>query len=141
MKLARKSPRNKTTQFTSLSHINHFTLRSTVIINTGFNWFFNPSLSLEDPTIDASKITLFPNPTDNSVTLRNPFLIGLESIKIYDINGRIIESRIIDKDSKWSYDNGLRSLLPSIFNLSLLGYPFILPDMVSRFIRSIDIFE
>lgn len=38
--------------------------------------------------------------------------------------------RIIDKDSKWTYDNGLRSLLPSIFNLTLLGYPFILPDMV-----------
>ena len=71
-----------------------------IFFNTDFNWFFNPSLSLEDPTIDASKITLFPNPTDNSVTLRNPFLIGLESIKIYDINGRIIESRIIDKDSK-----------------------------------------
>ena len=38
--------------------------------------------------------------------------------------------RIIDKDSDWSYSNGLRSLLPSIFNLGLLGYPFILPDMV-----------
>jgi hypothetical protein len=38
--------------------------------------------------------------------------------------------RIIDKDSQWTYNNGLRSLLPSIFNLSLLGYPFILPDMV-----------
>jgi alpha-glucosidase (family GH31 glycosyl hydrolase) len=38
--------------------------------------------------------------------------------------------RIIDKDSNWSANNGLRSLLPSIFNLSLLGYPFILPDMV-----------
>ncbi len=70
-----------------------------IFFNTGFNWFFNPSLSLEDPTINASKISLFPNPTDNSVTLRNPFLIGLESIKIYDINGRVIESRIIDKDA------------------------------------------
>jgi hypothetical protein len=39
--------------------------------------------------------------------------------------------RLIDKDSNWSNVNGLRSLLPSIFNLSLLGYPFILPDMVS----------
>lgn len=39
--------------------------------------------------------------------------------------------RIIDKDSTWSYENGLKSLLPSIFNLSLLGYPFILPDMVN----------
>ncbi|CAF4726013.1 unnamed protein product, partial [Rotaria socialis] len=38
--------------------------------------------------------------------------------------------RVIDKDSNWSYVNGLRSLLPSVFNLSLLGYPFVLPDMV-----------
>jgi hypothetical protein len=44
--------------------------------------------------------------------------------------------RIIDKDSNWSYNNGLRSLLPSIFNLSLLGYPFILPDMVSDTIQN-----
>jgi hypothetical protein len=42
--------------------------------------------------------------------------------------------RLIDKDSNWSNENGLKSLLPSIFNLSLLGYPFILPDMVSVFI-------
>ena len=39
--------------------------------------------------------------------------------------------RIIDKDSHWSYENGLRLLLPCVFNLILLGYPFILPDMVS----------
>lgn len=38
--------------------------------------------------------------------------------------------RILDKDSNWTYANGLRSLLPSIFNISLLGYPFIVPDMV-----------
>ena len=44
--------------------------------------------------------------------------------------------RIIDKDSHWSYENGLRSLLPSIFNLSILGYPFIIPDMVSSMINS-----
>jgi myogenesis-regulating glycosidase len=42
--------------------------------------------------------------------------------------------RIIDKDSDWTYKNGLRSMLPSIFNLSLLGYPFILPDMVRQLI-------
>ena len=38
--------------------------------------------------------------------------------------------RIVNKDSNWTYANGLRSLLPSIFNISLLGYPFIVPDMV-----------
>lgn len=40
--------------------------------------------------------------------------------------------RVIDKDSNWSYENGLKSLLPSIFNVSLLGYPFVLPDMVRK---------
>jgi len=38
--------------------------------------------------------------------------------------------RMLDKDSKWGYDNGLRSLIPSLFQFSLNGYPFVLPDMI-----------
>ena len=45
--------------------------------------------------------------------------------------------RIIDKDSDWTYSNGLRSLLPTVFNFGLVGYPFILPDMVGDALRTI----
>lgn len=38
--------------------------------------------------------------------------------------------RIMDKDSRWGYDNGLKTLIPCALTFSILGYPFILPDMI-----------
>jgi alpha-glucosidase (family GH31 glycosyl hydrolase) len=35
-----------------------------------------------------------------------------------------------DKATRWSHDNGLRSVIPGLLSLTLTGYPFILPDMV-----------
>ena len=35
-----------------------------------------------------------------------------------------------DKSSTWGADNGLRSVLTGILALGMIGYPFILPDMV-----------
>ncbi|NXE65090.1 MYORG glycosidase, partial [Calcarius ornatus] len=38
--------------------------------------------------------------------------------------------RIIDRDSVWGYELGLKSLIPTILTISMLGYPFVLPDMI-----------
>lgn len=38
--------------------------------------------------------------------------------------------RMLDKDSTWDYDNGLKTLVPSLLHFGLLGYPFVLPDMI-----------
>lgn len=38
--------------------------------------------------------------------------------------------RIMDKDSRWGYDNGLKTLIPCSLLFGLLGYPFVLPDMI-----------
>ncbi|XP_055001178.1 myogenesis-regulating glycosidase [Sorex araneus] len=38
--------------------------------------------------------------------------------------------RLVDRDSVWGHDLGLRSLIPAVLTVSMLGYPFILPDMV-----------
>lgn len=38
--------------------------------------------------------------------------------------------RLLDKDSNWSYDNGFKTMIPSCLTYSILGYPFILPDMI-----------
>ncbi|XP_060092596.1 myogenesis-regulating glycosidase-like [Heteronotia binoei] len=38
--------------------------------------------------------------------------------------------RIIDRDSIWGHELGLRSLIPTVLTAGLLGYPFILPDMI-----------
>eukprot|EP00062_Callorhinchus_milii_P012189 gi/632958960/ref/XP_007895345.1/ PREDICTED: uncharacterized family 31 glucosidase KIAA1161 homolog [Callorhinchus milii] len=38
--------------------------------------------------------------------------------------------RMIDRDSVWGYELGLKSLIPTALTMSLLGYHFILPDMI-----------
>lgn len=38
--------------------------------------------------------------------------------------------RMLDKGSRWGYDNGLQSLIPSLLQFGILGYPFVLPDMI-----------
>ncbi|GCB77337.1 myogenesis-regulating glycosidase [Scyliorhinus torazame] len=38
--------------------------------------------------------------------------------------------RMIDRDSVWGYELGLKSLIPTALTMSILGYHFILPDMI-----------
>ncbi|XP_050718543.1 myogenesis-regulating glycosidase-like isoform X2 [Eriocheir sinensis] len=38
--------------------------------------------------------------------------------------------RMLDKDSIWGYFNGISTLVPSLLHSGILGYPFVLPDMV-----------
>ena len=38
--------------------------------------------------------------------------------------------RMLDKDSNWGFDNGLKSVLTTSLVMSILGYPFVLPDMI-----------
>jgi len=38
--------------------------------------------------------------------------------------------RMLDKDSVWDENNGLRSLIPTLLLSNVLGYSFILPDMI-----------
>nr|XP_056704795.1 myogenesis-regulating glycosidase-like [Euleptes europaea] len=38
--------------------------------------------------------------------------------------------RIIDRDSIWDHELGLKSVIPTVLTVGLLGYPFILPDMI-----------
>lgn len=37
--------------------------------------------------------------------------------------------RMLDKESRWGFDNGLRSVLTTALTFSILGYPFILPGL------------
>lgn len=38
--------------------------------------------------------------------------------------------RMADKESRWGYNNGLKTLIPTALTFGILGYPFILPDMI-----------
>ncbi len=41
-----------------------------------------------------------------------------------------IAVRMMDKDSRWGHDNGLRAVLTVSLTFGILGYPFVLPDMI-----------
>ena len=38
--------------------------------------------------------------------------------------------RMMDKSSDWTHVNGLKSIIPGILTYGILGYPFVLPDMI-----------
>nr|CAD7409006.1 unnamed protein product [Timema poppensis] len=38
--------------------------------------------------------------------------------------------RMIDKDSKWGFNNGLRTLVTTLLQMNTVGYTFVLPDMI-----------
>ena len=38
--------------------------------------------------------------------------------------------RMLDKDSHWGFDNGLKTLVTTLLQMSISGYPFVLPDMI-----------
>ncbi|KAK2724962.1 hypothetical protein QYM36_001421 [Artemia franciscana] len=38
--------------------------------------------------------------------------------------------RMLDKYSTWDYNLGLKTLIPSLLQFSITGYPFVLPDMI-----------
>lgn len=38
--------------------------------------------------------------------------------------------RMLDKDSKWGYDNGLKTMVTTLLQMNLAGYSFVLPDMI-----------
>ena len=48
--------------------------------------------------------------------------VGTQRLPIY--------VRMMDKQSTWGYENGLKTLIPHALTMGLIGYPFVLPDMV-----------
>ena len=38
--------------------------------------------------------------------------------------------RMMDRRSRWGTDNGLKTVIPTALTFSLIGYPFVLPDMI-----------
>lgn len=38
--------------------------------------------------------------------------------------------RMIDKDTRWTFDNGLKTLVTTLLQMNMVGYSLVLPDMV-----------
>lgn len=55
---------------------------------------------------------------------------AVETRVAYDSQEFPLFVRMLDKQSTWGADDGIRSLIPTAFVMGLAGYPFVLPDMV-----------
>ncbi|XP_036383007.1 myogenesis-regulating glycosidase-like [Megalops cyprinoides] len=81
---------------------------------------FSTLLPLRDPSTFTRRYTEMAIPFYERAELR----VGYQSQNISCF------FRIIDRDSVWGYELGLKSIIPTVLTISILGYQFILPDMI-----------
>ncbi|CAG7734444.1 unnamed protein product [Allacma fusca] len=115
------------------------------------NWYRARLQKLQTDTgitsfkFDAGESTWLPpsvKPANGDVNLL-PNLMSTKYVESVAAFGGMIETRtghrnqnlaiflrMLDKDSRWGYDNGLKSMIPSLLLFSILGYSFVLPDMI-----------
>lgn len=113
------------------------------------NWYVSRLKKMKDTygvdsfKFDAGEMTYLPPSYKTLGTLENSGLFTKLYVDAVSRLGTMIEVRcgyksqkypafvrMADKDSKWGYDNGLRTLIPVALTMGILGYPFILPDMI-----------
>lgn len=115
------------------------------------NWFYTRLAALLESTgidsfkFDAGESSWTPNDPvfANVAANKHPMIITSEYIKTVSKFGPIVEvrsgirdqdkaiyMRMIDKDSEWSWNNGLPTLVTTLLQLNMNGYPFVLPDMI-----------
>ncbi len=88
-------------------------------------------LDLKD-IYDTAIIYLFPNPADHKTTLQLSSDIPINSIFIYDMNGRSVFNMDIKGESKTSYQLPLHNLSQGVYIVCLVG-----PDGIFKQIRLI----
>lgn len=73
-----------------------------------------------------------------AVILQYPGNISLKRLKTTSYNKLYhfrtqdlpIFVRMVDRDSIWGINNGLQSIITTTLMMNLVGYPFVLPDMI-----------
>ncbi|XP_063051208.1 myogenesis-regulating glycosidase isoform X2 [Engraulis encrasicolus] len=81
---------------------------------------FSTFAPLHDPSTFTRRYTEMAIPFNDRAELR----VGYQSQNISCF------FRLIDRDSVWGHDLGLKSIIPAVLTISILGYQFILPDMI-----------
>ncbi|KAG9354389.1 hypothetical protein JZ751_001096 [Albula glossodonta] len=81
---------------------------------------FSTFVPLRDPSLYTRRYTEMAIPFRERAELR----VGYQSQNISCF------FRIIDRDSVWGYELGLKSIIPAVLTISILGYQFVLPDMI-----------
>ncbi|XP_061117836.1 myogenesis-regulating glycosidase-like [Conger conger] len=81
---------------------------------------FSTVVPLRDPSLYTRRYSEMATPFKERAELR----VGYQSQNISCF------FRIMDRDSVWGYDLGLKSIIPTVLTISILGYQFVLPDMI-----------
>lgn len=81
---------------------------------------FSTLVPLSDPSTFTRRYTEMAIPFRERAELR----VGYQSQNISCF------FRIIDRDSVWGYELGLKSIIPTVLTIGILGYQFVLPDMI-----------
>lgn len=113
-------------------------------------WFLNHLMNLRDESgIDSFKF----DAGETSWAPRNPNLLGETALSPSSLTRAYIHTvaqfgdmvevragqgtqdlpifiRMIDKDSRWDWNNGLPTLITTLLQLNIAGYPLVLPDMI-----------
>lgn len=118
---------------------------------TAAKWFYDRLAQLlVDTGIDSYKFDAGESswaPSDSifsaATAVQHPLIITQDYIATVSQFGPIVEvrsgfkdqdkaiyMRMIDKDSEWSWNNGLPTLVTTLMQLNMNGYPFVLPDMI-----------
>lgn len=117
---------------------------------TAAQWFYDRLAQLQTDTgidsfkFDAGESSWTPSdPVFTASWTQHPLIITSEYIKTVSKFGPIVEvrsgfrdqdkaiyMRMIDKDSEFSWNNGLPTLVTTLLQLNMNGYPFVLPDMI-----------
>lgn len=81
---------------------------------------FSTLVPLSDPSTFTRHYTEMALPFSERAELR----VGYQSQNISCF------FRIINRDSVWGYELGLKSIIPTVLTIGILGYQFVLPDMI-----------
>lgn len=119
---------------------------------SAFSWYLDILNDLKNTTgidsfkFDAGELSWLPkmynatelpaNPSENYPTRYVEMAVeadrnGRQEVRsAYKTQRYPVFVRQIDKKSTWDHNNGLLSVIPGVFTFSILGYPFVLPDMI-----------
>ncbi|XP_049837929.1 myogenesis-regulating glycosidase-like [Schistocerca gregaria] len=106
-------------------------------------WKIKTETGIDSFKFDAGETSWLPQPPVLRTDDMNPVQYTLDYLKIAAQFGPMVEARVgqqsqqfpiyirmLDKDSRWGFDNGLASLVTTLLQMNMVGYPFVLPDMV-----------
>ncbi|XP_049791615.1 myogenesis-regulating glycosidase-like isoform X2 [Schistocerca nitens] len=105
-------------------------------------WKLKTETGIDSFKFDAGETSWLPQPPVLTTEM-NPVQYTMDYLKTAAQFGPMVEARVgqhtqqfpiyirmLDKDSRWGFDNGLASLVTTLLQMNMVGYPFVLPDIV-----------